>query len=97
MDMLARQGLGQGQQGQQKPARYTVRIARNQDEIREAQRLRFRVFAEDLGARLNSAHGIDALSCLPCGPRWPTGGARSRPAVTILSCGGNRLAHRYRT
>jgi len=59
MDAFAREQLAEGQQGQQKQTRYTVRIARNPDEIREAQRLRFRVFAEDLGARLDSAHGID--------------------------------------
>ena len=39
--------------------RYGVAFARSQDEVREAQRLRLRVFADELGARLNSASGID--------------------------------------
>lgn len=40
--------------------RFSVRLARSGSEIREAQRLRFRVFAEELGARLAGAEqGID--------------------------------------
>ena len=31
-----------------------VRWARHQDEVRQAQRLRYRVFAEEMGARLDS-------------------------------------------
>ena len=38
----------------------SVRFAASADEIREAQRLRWRVFAEELGARLPSReHGVD--------------------------------------
>ena len=38
----------------------SVHLARSSSEIREAQRLRYRVFAEELGARLNSTEeGID--------------------------------------
>lgn len=41
-------------------SRYAVRISRDRDLVREAQRLRYRVFAEELGARLDSAdRGID--------------------------------------
>ena len=47
------------EQAQQRKAGYTIGIARDQQEVREAQRLRYRVFAEDMGARLNSAQGID--------------------------------------
>jgi putative hemolysin len=35
----------------------TVMWATNEDEVREAQRLRFRVFADEMGARLNSLPG----------------------------------------
>ena len=41
---------------------YTVALARSEDEIREAQRLRYRVFAEELGAHLQCrtpGHDID--------------------------------------
>lgn len=39
----------------------TVSLARDQNEIREAQRLRYKVFAEEMGARLNSREaGIDS-------------------------------------
>jgi putative hemolysin len=38
-----------------------VQLARSEDEIREAQALRYRVFAEELGARLGpDANGLDA-------------------------------------
>lgn len=38
----------------------TVHIARNADEVREAQRLRYRVFAEEMGARLEGPEpGVD--------------------------------------
>jgi len=41
-------------------ARLSVHLARSSSEVREAQRLRFRVFAEEMGARLGSAEqGID--------------------------------------
>lgn len=37
-----------------------VSLAQNEDEVREAQRLRFKVFAEEMGARLESAEtGLD--------------------------------------
>ncbi len=42
--------------------RYIVRLARNDGEIREAQRLRYRVFADEFGARLPQrldGHDID--------------------------------------
>jgi putative hemolysin len=39
----------------------TVSLARSQSEIREAQRLRYKVFAEEMGARLNNREaGIDS-------------------------------------
>lgn len=42
-------------------AALTVSLARNPDEIREAQRLRYKVFAEEMGARLNCREaGIDS-------------------------------------
>jgi len=38
----------------------TVTLARRQQEVREAQRLRFKVFAEEMGARLpGHEHGVD--------------------------------------
>ncbi|MFD3548093.1 GNAT family N-acetyltransferase [Streptomyces sp. NPDC058655] len=41
--------------------RYTVRIARDDDEVRAAQRLRHQVFAGELGARLDGPEpGLDA-------------------------------------
>ena len=33
---------------------YRVSLARHQDEVREAQRLRWKIFADEMGARLNS-------------------------------------------
>ncbi|MEV7525300.1 GNAT family N-acyltransferase [Streptomyces sp. NPDC091371] len=40
--------------------RYAVRLARNEDEVRAAQRLRHQVFAGELGARLHSPEpGLD--------------------------------------
>jgi putative hemolysin len=42
-------------------ARYTVRLARNEEEVRAAQRLRHRVFAGELGARLDGPEpGLDS-------------------------------------
>ena len=44
------------------PAALTVSWAKHADEIRQAQRLRFRVFADEMGARLNTTvpgHDID--------------------------------------
>ena len=41
--------------------RYTMRIAMDAAEVRAAQRLRHRVFADELGARLHTTHpGLDA-------------------------------------
>ncbi|GAA3374156.1 MULTISPECIES: GNAT family N-acetyltransferase [Streptomyces] len=41
--------------------RYTVRLARDEDEVRAAQRLRHQVFAGELGARLDGPEpGLDA-------------------------------------
>ncbi|MFB7464831.1 GNAT family N-acetyltransferase [Streptomyces sp. NPDC056224] len=43
--------------------RYAVRLARNEDEVRAAQRLRHQVFAGELGARLDGPEpGLDADS-----------------------------------
>lgn len=40
---------------------FTIALARHQDEVREAQRLRYQVFAEEMGARLtNREAGIDS-------------------------------------
>ncbi|MFI8275812.1 GNAT family N-acetyltransferase [Streptomyces sp. NPDC085929] len=40
---------------------YAVRLARNEDEVRAAQRLRHQVFAGELGARLDGPeHGLDS-------------------------------------
>ncbi|MBZ0092077.1 MAG: GNAT family N-acetyltransferase [Burkholderiales bacterium] len=40
--------------------RLTVNLARTEEEIREAQRLRYKVFAEEMGARLpKNAEGLD--------------------------------------
>lgn len=48
------------QQRQQQHGRLTTCIARTVAEIEEAQRLRYKVFAEEMGASLSSAHeGID--------------------------------------
>jgi putative hemolysin len=45
---------------QQRP-RLEARLARDQDEVYEAQRLRYKVFAEEMGARFDSAAaGIDS-------------------------------------
>ncbi len=44
------------------PAALTVSWAKHADEIRQAQRLRFRVFADEMGARLNTSvpgHDVD--------------------------------------
>ena len=39
---------------------FQVSLARHQDEVREAQRLRWQVFAEEMGARLDSPEpGLD--------------------------------------
>lgn len=40
--------------------RLSVALARNDADLADAQRLRFKVFAEELGARLNTADGHDA-------------------------------------
>ncbi|MBS4098776.1 MAG: GNAT family N-acetyltransferase [Sulfuricella sp.] len=42
------------------PLRFHVSLARGEDEVREAQRLRYKVFVEEMGARLaNGEAGID--------------------------------------
>lgn len=42
------------------PDRYTLSMARTEAEVEEAQRLRFKVFAEEMGARLATANeGLD--------------------------------------
>ncbi|HTJ97900.1 MAG TPA: GNAT family N-acyltransferase [Rhodocyclaceae bacterium] len=53
-----------GQQGSEAPNKerqYTVELTSNPDDILEAQRLRYRVFAEEMGARLNvRTPGVDS-------------------------------------
>lgn len=41
------------------PSTLTYSFARNPSEVAEAQRLRYKVFAEEMGARLNSRDGFD--------------------------------------
>lgn len=53
--LLLTQGIGKGPRG-----RYSVCLARQDAEVRSAQRLRWRVFADELGARLPSRlPGVD--------------------------------------
>jgi len=40
-------------------AQFSVYLTRAAEEIREAQRLRYRVFSEEMGAHLAGAHGVD--------------------------------------
>jgi putative hemolysin len=48
-----------GQEGRTRK-QFHVTMARHQDEVREAQRLRWKVFAEEMGARLTTPeHGLD--------------------------------------
>ncbi|PWK36882.1 GNAT family N-acetyltransferase [Cupriavidus plantarum] len=52
----ARRRLPRQQQDQSNPTpAFTVAWARHQDEVEEAQRLRYKVFAEEMGARLQTA------------------------------------------
>ena len=45
---------------ERKAPRLTVSFAQSEAEVREAQRLRYQVFAEEMGARLNTLEpGID--------------------------------------
>ena len=44
---------------QRKERRFTVGMARSEADVREAQRLRYRVFAEEMGARLQGERGLD--------------------------------------
>ncbi len=44
---------------QQEPQHLTVSFARNMSEIEEAQRLRYKIFAEEMGANLISKDGLD--------------------------------------
>jgi putative hemolysin len=43
-----------------RPTRFEAAWARDEDEVREAQRLRYIVFAEEMGARLSAPPGIPA-------------------------------------
>lgn len=54
--MLKQNDLAQKQSAQ---SRLYVSTARNASEIAEAQRLRYKVFAEEMGAQLNDADGLD--------------------------------------
>ena len=57
IDLQLLQPHGSGRAGRR---RYSVRIARGPDEVRAAQRLRWRVFADELGARLPTrVPGVD--------------------------------------
>lgn len=48
------------QAGQRPRASLVLQFARREEEVREAQRLRFKVFAEEMGARVpGQEHGID--------------------------------------
>ena len=40
-------------------ARLSISLARNADEIAEAQRLRYQIFAEEMGAQLSDVDGLD--------------------------------------
>lgn len=44
---------------QHKPAKLAVQLACSQSEIQEAQRLRYQIFAEEMGAKLASDGGLD--------------------------------------
>ncbi len=56
--MMLQTGLHK-ERGQRK-RRFQVGLARDRSEVREAQRLRWQVFAEEMGARLESrVHGLD--------------------------------------
>jgi putative hemolysin len=47
-------------QAQRKPPHLSVSFARDEAEVREAQRLRYKIFAEEMGARLpNAESGLD--------------------------------------
>lgn len=55
-----RQRLGFDTVGADRPFGFEVRWARHDDEVRAAQRLRYQVFATELGARLSVPHGAPA-------------------------------------
>ncbi|MDZ4253041.1 MAG: GNAT family N-acyltransferase [Sulfuritalea sp.] len=58
---MQEQGIETGTAAGQHAA-YTVALARSEEEVREAQRLRYKVFVEELGARIHSRlphHDID--------------------------------------
>lgn len=59
-----RRPRGRTPRGTRRPPRhphYAVRLARNEDEVRAAQRLRHQVFADELGARLDGPEpGLDS-------------------------------------
>lgn len=60
MDRIVQQLLQQPERAPAGRRRYSVGIAGNQEQVRAAQRLRWRVFAEELGARLPTrVPGID--------------------------------------
>lgn len=59
--MLQQQSAGSVRNAALDPRALTLSLARDQHEVREAQRLRYKVFAEEMGARLNGrAAGIDS-------------------------------------
>ena len=59
--MLQQQSAGSVRNAALDPRALTLSLARDQHEVREAQRLRYKVFAEEMGARLNGrAAGINS-------------------------------------
>ncbi len=59
MRMDDRRGSKQGNGDSGRGALLSVRLARTWDEVEAAQRLRWRVFAQEMGARLGSQIGVD--------------------------------------
>lgn len=51
--------LNQNQSPALTPRKLHARLALNQAEVEEAQRLRYKVFAEEMGAQLSSKNGLD--------------------------------------
>lgn len=49
--------VGLQEQNRTEPLAFEVVWARDEDDVREAQQLRYRVFAEEMGARLSTPHG----------------------------------------
>ena len=54
-----RADFGRNHEAGQRGALLSVRLARTWDEVEAAQRLRWRVFAQEMGARLGGSPGVD--------------------------------------